>query len=127
MTAAHTLREHRDESGAPDLPSEVARSLNAAVEAIVACAQPDLVILFGSWAEGRAGEDSDLDFLVVAETTDRVGLEVRLEDALEVALGSRRFDLTVVPRQEWPRARTLRGFVTYEADAFGVKVYERAA
>ena len=41
------------------------------------------VILFGSYAEGRAGEDSDLDFLVVQPTlTNRRGETVRLRALL---------------------------------------------
>ena len=37
----------------------------AALERIVAVAQPDRVILFGSAARGDAGPHSDLDFLVI--------------------------------------------------------------
>ena len=39
--------------------------LEAALERIVAVAQPDRVILFGSAARGTAGPESDLDFLVI--------------------------------------------------------------
>ena len=39
--------------------------LDAAVARIVAVAQPDRVILFGSAARGSAGPYSDLDFLVI--------------------------------------------------------------
>jgi predicted nucleotidyltransferase len=33
---------------------------------------PDKVVLFGSWARGEAGADSDIDLLVVAETAEPV-------------------------------------------------------
>lgn len=39
--------------------------LETALERIVAVAQPDRVILFGSVARGEAGPQSDLDFLVI--------------------------------------------------------------
>ena len=38
---------------------------DAALERIIAVAQPDRVILFGSAARGKAGPHSDLDFLVI--------------------------------------------------------------
>ena len=39
--------------------------LDLALERIIAVAQPDRVILFGSAARGTAGPHSDLDFLVI--------------------------------------------------------------
>ncbi len=42
-------------------------TLEARLERIVAVAQPDRVILFGSAARGTAGLYSDLDFLVMRE------------------------------------------------------------
>ena len=77
--------------------------------------------------ELRASEGSDVDLLVVAETEDRVALEVLLEDAVEAAVGAHKVDLIVIPAEAWHRARRLIGFVTYEADRHGVPVYERAA
>ena len=52
----------------PTLPPDVAARLDEAVRRIVEIAGPQLVILFGSYAEGTANEDSDIDLLVVAET-----------------------------------------------------------
>lgn len=37
------------------------------VETIVKNVQPDKVILFGSYANGNPGEDSDLDLLIIKE------------------------------------------------------------
>lgn len=46
-------------------------------------AKPARVILFGSYARGDAGEDSDLDFLVVEPTLlDKFGEMVRLRQVL---------------------------------------------
>ena len=46
-------------------------TLEAALERIVAVAQPDRVILFGSAARGTAGPQSDLDFLVIKRGVTR--------------------------------------------------------
>jgi predicted nucleotidyltransferase len=48
-----------------------------------AARSPARVILFGSWARGDAGPDSDLDFLVIErELGSKVDEMVRLRDAL---------------------------------------------
>lgn len=41
-----------------------------AVSKIVAAFKPEKIILFGSWAWGTPGPDSDVDLLVVKETQD---------------------------------------------------------
>ena len=43
-------------------------------ELLVAAAKPNRIIMFGSQARGKAGEDSDLDVMVIEEdVSDRVG------------------------------------------------------
>jgi hypothetical protein len=44
-----------------NLPADLRIAPDKAVQRIVEIAQPELVILFGSWAEGKAREDSDVD------------------------------------------------------------------
>ncbi len=44
--------------------------LERIVQRIVATAQPDKIILFGSWARGDARPDSDIDILVIKESTE---------------------------------------------------------
>jgi len=41
--------------------------INQVVETIVQNVHPDKVILFGSYANGNPGEDSDLDLLVIKD------------------------------------------------------------
>lgn len=41
------------------------------VQKIAESYAPERIILFGSWAEGRAREDSDVDLLVVKATDER--------------------------------------------------------
>ncbi|MBM3476062.1 MAG: nucleotidyltransferase domain-containing protein [Armatimonadetes bacterium] len=112
---------------APNLPDDLRIALDKAVQRIVEIAQPELVILFGSWAEGNAREDSDVDLMVVSETDDCPLLAARLREEIRPLLGDRGLDLLVMPREHWPEARRIRGMVAWEADRFGVRLHERAA
>ena len=58
-------------------------TIHEAVATLIAAANPQQILLFGSYARGTANEDSDLDFMVVqSEVTDRAGEMVRLRRAL---------------------------------------------
>jgi uncharacterized protein len=46
-------------------------ALVAIVHRIVAVLHPEKIILFGSYAYGRPSDDSDVDLLVIMETTAR--------------------------------------------------------
>lgn len=59
------------------------QTIQQAVATLVAAAKPQQILLFGSYARGDAGEDSDLDFMVVqSEVADRAREMVRLRRAL---------------------------------------------
>ena len=105
------------------LPPELATSLEAAVDRIIEIAGPREIILFGSYAEGRAREGSDLDLLVVADTPSWVRLAAELREALEPLLAPLNFDVVVCTPQSWEKGRRVRGFVTWEADRKGVRLY----
>jgi uncharacterized protein len=115
------------EATALNLPEDLRAALDQAVAAIVEIAHPELVILFGSWAEGTARPDSDVDLLVVADSEDRVDLHAELFQALRSILGTREFDLLLYQPEKWERARRLIGFVPREADQHGVRLVDRAA
>ena len=51
----------------PELWSVTEAKVRAAVERIVAQARPQAVILFGSYARGVTGPNSDLDVLVIVD------------------------------------------------------------
>jgi predicted nucleotidyltransferase len=58
-------------------------NIDAAVRILVEAAKPERIVLFGSYARGEAGEDSDLDFLVIEpRVEDRAGEMVRLRHLL---------------------------------------------
>ncbi len=58
-------------------------TISEAVASLVKAANPEQIVLFGSYARGDAHADSDLDLLVVeSHVTDRAGEMVRLGRAL---------------------------------------------
>jgi len=110
----------------PGAAADLSRRLDDAVQRLAALAEPQLVILFGSHAEGRAREDSDVDLLVVASTDERIRLAARLHEALEPIMAPLAFDLVVCTPEGWERGRKVRGLVTYDADQKGVRLYAAA-
>lgn len=60
-----------------------ADDITAAVNALAEAAQPERILLFGSYARGDAREESDLDLLVIeSEVQDRAQEMVRLRRVL---------------------------------------------
>jgi predicted nucleotidyltransferase len=64
--------------------TKIRHAITQLLPSIIALAQPQRVILFGSAASGRTGPDSDLDFLVIipdgkkpAAVTNRLNMEIR--------------------------------------------------
>jgi predicted nucleotidyltransferase len=110
-----------------NLPEDLRQALDKAVAAIVEIAHPELIILFGSWAEGTAREDSDVDLLVVAETESWGATALAMHNILRPLLGQREFDLLLYSPEEWSEGRRVVGFVSREADQQGVRLYDRAA
>ncbi len=102
---------------------EIERELADWVPRIVAEMKPERIILFGSAARGEAGEDSDIDLCVVADTElkffDRMG------KVIDLYPGRRRVEVLVYTPAEWRRMleegrdfiRTIvdEGRVLYEA------------
>jgi predicted nucleotidyltransferase len=110
-----------------NLPPDLKAALDQAVAAIVEVAHPRLVILFGSWAEGKAREGSDVDLVVVAPTKNTIRLGVEIDRAIRPVLRPRPFDLLVYTPGEWRSAKRIIGFTSYEADRYGVRLYDQAA
>ena len=85
---------------------------------------PEKIILFGSYANGDAREDSDVDLLVVAETDlplrDRFPTARRLLADFPAA-----FDVFWKTPEEYRRWRTVVNHVVYFAEKYGKVVYER--
>jgi predicted nucleotidyltransferase len=87
--------------------------------------RPERVILFGSAARGEAGEASDIDLTVIAETElsffDRIGRVLRLYR------GDREINVLVYTPDEWQQMLAEgRRFIKRIADE-GRVLYERDA
>ena len=94
-------------------------------ELLVEAASPKRIILFGSQARGDAGQQSDVDVMVVEEKiTDRLAEMVRLNrllHSLDIAV-----DLLVVSADKFNYWRDTPGNVYFEAATEGRILYEAA-
>ena len=103
----------------------VRESIDLAVQRLVTKARPTKVILFGSYAEGRATEESDLDLLVIErEVPSKLKEMVRLREAVgSIGLP---VDIIVCSEQELADWGHLPGTVLYWALKEGKVLYEAA-
>jgi predicted nucleotidyltransferase len=83
------------------------------------------VILFGSYARGTASAESDVNLLVVAQTSlppqERYGAVRRL-----LADSPAGFDIVVQTPEEYDRWRSVVNHIVYFADKYGRVLYERS-
>lgn len=94
------------------------------VQRVVDAASPDKVILFGSAARGEMGPSSDIDLLVVKDTTDRAKEVERIYSRLwgvEAAV-----DIVLVSPGDLVRHRNSLGLVYKPALRDGRVVHEAA-
>ncbi|MFH0964164.1 MAG: nucleotidyltransferase domain-containing protein [Planctomycetota bacterium] len=101
-------------------------TIERAAKALLGAApRASTVILFGSYGAGRAGPESDLDFLVVEpEIKDRIGEMARLSRLLGKMLIPA--DVVVVSRELFERFRDTPNTLAHEASRGG-RVYESVA
>jgi len=93
------------------------------VSRIVAVAQPEQIILFGSAARGAVYEDSDLDILVIKSGANRRELAGRIYRQL---LGfGRPVDIVVATPEDIERYRHSPALVLAPALKEGVLIYAR--
>ena|SRR5947209_8134106 len=99
--------------------------INEAVRRIVEAARPRKVIVFGSQARGKSGEDSDLDLMVIVDKIEnQIQESVRLRRLLKGLVMA--VDLLVVEQAKFDYWHDTPGNVFYEADHEGKIVYEAA-
>ena len=105
-------------------PSPVAETLPAAVQRIADALRPEKIILFGSYAYGTPTPDSDVDLLVIMETT-----APHVERYLSVSrlLRPRLFPVDILVRTPDEIERALRSgdFFIQEILSRGRVLYER--
>jgi len=98
-------------------------TISKAAQTLLEAAPGSRVILFGSHARGRAGPDSDLDFLVVEPDVDSRGEEmVRLREALRPLRIP--VDVLVVSGEVFEKWSETPGTVYHEAAQEGC-IYEQ--
>jgi predicted nucleotidyltransferase len=100
-------------------------AIDLAVQRLVSSARPAKVILFGSFAEGKATEDSDLDFVIVEREVKSKRKEmVRLREAVgSVGIP---VDILVFSEDEVAEWGHLPGTALYWALRKGKVLYEAA-
>lgn len=107
------------------VPSSVAEALPAAVQRIAEVLHPKKIILFGSYAYGTPTPDSDVDLLVIMETT-----APHVERYLSVSrlLRPRLFPVDILVRtpEEIERALESGNFFIEEILSRGRVLYERS-
>lgn len=95
----------------------------SAVRRLVTVANPNKIVLFGSYARGDATDDSDLDFLVVEPAiSNKLEEMVRLRSAIgSVGVG---VDVLVCSEEEVARRGQVPGTAIYWALKEGKVLYD---
>lgn len=104
----------------------VDEKISELVRRIVNQFEPEKVILFGYYARGTAGEDSDADVLVVMPVK---GSKRKKANEIDVALVGIDLpvDVIVVTPEELERQKNQIGTIIYPALKEGKILYEKAA
>ena len=102
------------------------KTIQQAVKRIVQTAQPNKVILFGSYARGDSTPDSDLDLMVILPgQPDKVAEMIRLRQTIG-AVGTG-VDVLVFSEDEAQRRGQVPGTVIYWANKEGRILYDATA
>ena len=111
----------------PDMWRDPKPIIQEMVRRIAERFHPEQIILFGSHATGRAGQDSDVDLLVVMRGVE--GRRRKTATAIDIALkdASLPKDIIVVTPEELQRHRDMVGTIIRPALREGKVVYERTA
>ncbi len=107
------------------MASLTSETLDEIVRHIVRVLDPEKIILFGSYARGDAGPDSDVDLAVIAETELPRGKRTLALAGAWPVVGVP-VDLLVFTPAEWAEAASLRNTIPGEAAREGRVLYERS-
>jgi len=107
------------------LVMDATQKLSEITERIVRASQPEKIILFGSYARGDFGDDSDLDLLVVIPGVKHLRHEsTRLREELRGLLVP--VDIVVATPEQMERLGDVPGMVYRTALIEGKVLYERS-
>ncbi len=99
--------------------------LSEVVRRVLAVAQPDRIILFGSAATGQMATDSDIDILIVEPSAKN-----RHEESVAItdAIGDVRFavDVKIISSAQFEATKNIIGGIAYPAHKYGRILYEAA-
>jgi predicted nucleotidyltransferase len=109
----------------PMSQDKVAELLNEIVRRIVAVSDPEQIILFGSYARGDTGPDSDLDLLVVKDVEAPRQESIQIRRALRGLLVP--IDVIVATPQHINQHRHTVGLIYRPALQEGKVLYEQSA
>jgi uncharacterized protein len=100
--------------------------VNKVIETLLTVGQPKKLIIFGSWASGKADDDSDLDVLVVVsdDVPNTLKESVRLRSALKGLIMA--IDIVVVRESDFEDLKDSPGLIYREALQNGKLIYEAA-
>lgn len=121
--ALRNAEEHMATSAAERRRGELQAELDRFVTIVVEQMQPERIVLFGSFAQGRVHEWSDLDIAVVAPT--ELPFYERLDRVFRNVQPRVGLDLLVYTPEEWDELRATRPFIQEEIVAKGRVLYER--
>jgi predicted nucleotidyltransferase len=86
---------------------------------------PEQIILFGSYAEGRATADSDLDLLVVTKRSlSREEQLMQVQDLFQDMLLP--VQVITISQQVFEETRDVIGGIAYPASKYGRVIYEKS-
>jgi predicted nucleotidyltransferase len=99
--------------------------INYIKDKIVSSIQPEKILMFGSYARGDSGQDSDLDLLVIKDSQQK-NREIRRE--IDRLLTGRRFGIDIIVRKPEEVAENLKDgnpFYLHHIFEDGKILYER--
>ena len=106
--------------------STAQKKIEEMVRRIVERFHPEQVILFGSYARGQAGPNSDVDLLVVMPVSGSKR-KASIEIDLILAGSGLPKDIIVMTPEEVARTKDIVGTIVYPALREGKVMYDRAA
>ncbi len=106
--------------------SDAMATIETMVQRIADGFDPEMIIIFGSYARGEIDRDSDLDLLIVMHVEGSLRQKANEID-LMLADRTLPLDLIVVTPEQFARQKDVIGTIVREAVKDGKVVYERAA
>lgn len=98
------------------------KDIREIVQQIVERFCPQKVILFGSHAQGKPTEDSDVDLLVIMETDEKpVHAAARISTSIDHPFP---LDVLVMSPEEFEETKAVVGGLAYPAHHWGKVLYE---